>query len=199
MNLAIFSSLPIILMSISLFFNKKQNSGKMVGGNISLPKSFWLSFTIGTWFFLPFTFYGMDVESGIMNVIHFHLLSFWIRGVLELFMIYKWFNWSPRYGISHDLFHLIGLITIVYLYWPDQITIATLLVLFFSGLLIVSTIFETVFAILFFRIRGEEKHKIYFADDSQEWKFVNSLTTIANYICYGYLFFLGFLTFELAV
>lgn len=199
MNLAIFSSLPIILMSISLFFNKKQNSGKMVGGNISLPKSFWLSFTIGTWFFLPFTFYGMDVESGIMNVIHFHLLSFWTRGVLELFMIYKWFNWSPRYGISHDLFHLIGLITIVYLYWPDQITRATLLVLFFSGLLIVSTIFETVFAILFFRIRGEEKHKIYFADDSQEWKFVNSLTTIANYICYGYLFFLGFLTFELAV
>ena len=199
MNLVIFLSLPILLMVTSILFNKKQNTGSIVGGKISLPKSFWLSFTIGTWFFLPFSFYAMDTDPGLMKVIHFHMLSFWIRGVLELFMIYKWYNWSPRYGISHDLFHLIGLISILYFNWPDQVTRASLLVLFFAGLLIISTIFETIFAVFFFRIRGEEKHKIYFADDSKEWKFVNSLTTFANFVCYGYLFFLGFLVIELGI
>lgn len=42
-----------------------------------------------------------------------HLISWWNRGPLELLMTYKWFNWSPRYGIAHALVHALFLVLMI--------------------------------------------------------------------------------------
>ncbi|WP_127718389.1 hypothetical protein [Halobacteriovorax sp. HLS] len=185
MNLAIFTIIPILLVFLAIYFKKRQNSKNTVGGEISLPKSLWLSYTIGTWFFLPISFLIWPVDSGMKYVYMFHLVSFWIRGVLELVMIYKWFNWSPRYGIAHDIFHFLGLIILFKMFWPIEISRPTLMSMVFMYSLIISVGFEIIFACWFLKIRGEQKHKIYFASNEPEWKYVNLLTYIAVIICYG--------------
>lgn len=196
---ALFTLFPITLLLLGFYFKQRQNSKNEVGGAISLPKSFWLCYTIGSWFFLPIIFLFLNVDQGIKYVFIFHLLSWWLRGPLELVMIYKWFNWSPRYGITHDLFHLIGVSVLFYYFWPIEVTRPTYLAIFYIFGIIISTVFETLFAIMFFRIRGEEKKKIYFASDEPEWKFVNNVTIMANIICFGLHFLNSFWTFELAL
>ena len=114
-------------------------------------------------------------------------------------MIYKWFNWSPRYGIAHDLFHLIGIIVLTILFWPSHISDKTFISLIYAFSLMISVCFETIFAVLFLKIRGEEKHKIYFADNSEQWRFVNQLTTFAVCICYGLHIINAIFVFELSI
>src|ERR1700722_2017584 len=105
----------ILLMEIifAAAFYLRQNKfakERAVGGPISIPKSLWLSGAIFFWFFYPLI-YALDpsVSLAWKLVLGFHLLSWWIRGPLEVFMIYRWFNWSPRYGIRHDLSHILAL------------------------------------------------------------------------------------------
>src|SRR4051812_35370059 len=104
---------PIVSCLFALRFHARQNSNKgWTGGPISWPKAFWLAFTINQWFFVPIFFLlHPDLPQGLKVVYGFHLLSWWIRGPLELVMIYRWLNWTPYYGISHDLFHITGVLT----------------------------------------------------------------------------------------
>ncbi len=199
MNIAIFSIFPILIASIGLFFKRRQNKGVTVGGNISTPKALWLSYTVGSWFFLPILFLFWPIDQGVKYVIIFHLSSFWIRGVLELFMIYKWYNWSPIHGISHDLFHFFGVAILFKYFWPMEVNRPTLMTMIYIYSILISVGFETVFAIFFLKIRGKEKHKIYFADNSAQWKFVNYLTYFAVLICYGLLLFNAWFIRELAI
>ncbi len=185
MKLYIFSIFPMLLILLALIFRKKQNKGEFVGGEISLPKSLWLSYTIGSWFLFPLILLSYDIAIGLQYVLIFHLISFYIRGVLELFMIYKWYNWSPFYGISHDLFHLLGVVFLFLFFWPQEISRITLIGIFYIFGIIISVCFESLFAILFYKIRGKEKHKVYFASNSSEWKTVNKITWFAVILCYG--------------
>ena len=199
MNLSIFTLTPILLVLVALYFRKKQNTENEVGGQISLPKSLWLAYTIGTWFFLPIIFLFWPIDTGMKYVYIFHLVSFWIRGPLELVMIYKWFNWSPKYGIAHDLFHFVGLIILFKTLWPLEISRVTLMSMVFMYSLIISVGFEIIFACWFYKIRGEEKHKIYFASNDPEWKYVNMLTYFAVFICYGLLVVNAWFVLDLAL
>lgn len=199
MNTFIFFAFPFALFVIAALFHRKQNKGDIVGGAISFPKSLWLAYTIGAWFFMPFIFFQWNVDEGLLSVYTFHLISFWTRGILELFMIYKWYNWSPRYGISHNIFHLSGIVFLSLYNWPEEVTRATLLALIYIVSFVVSVVFETIFAFLFYKIRGDEKKTIYFASNSKEWLFVNRLTYLAVFICYSLLFVNAFFIRELAL
>ena len=176
-----FFILLIIQLLGSTWFYKKQNQGSFVGGAISIPKALWLFYAIFFWFFLPLIYLSHPALDGTLKVIlALHTLIWWIRGPLELAMIYKWFNWSPRYGIIHDVLHagvlfiaLLGTVKI----WPESPSNWMLFV--FLGFTIISLLFEATFAALFLNIRGSADHKIYYADDSEKWRFVNFLTTVA--------------------
>ncbi|NOT78817.1 MAG: hypothetical protein HOP07_07415 [Bacteriovoracaceae bacterium] len=175
-------SWPILVTLFAALYKKKQNGpNPLTGGPISTPKSFWLAYTVTTWFFLPFIFLlNPDVIVPLKILISFHLLSWWIRGPLELVMIYKLFNWSPRYGISHDLFHLVGLFVTWVYYYKDLITLTGISLLAHAFILVTifATIAEISFAYLFLKIRTqqEEKENIYFASDDPKWIFINRLT-----------------------
>lgn len=175
---------PLVVSSLAYSFNRKQNSkDPWTGGPISWPKSFWLAYTVCTWFLLPIVFLlHPDLPVGYQAFFIAHLLSWWIRGPLELVMIYKWFNWSPRYGISHDIFHL-GLCSYFLVQsWNEISTSFATPVGFVTGIfcsiILFTTCAEILFAALFLRLRThqEEKENIYFASDDPKWIFINRVT-----------------------
>lgn len=173
---------PVLVSACAYFYKKKQNGpNPMTGGPISTPKAFWLAYTVTTWFFLPLLFiFSSEIITPIKYIIAFHLLSWWARGPLELVMIYKWFNWSPRYGISHDLFHIVGLIILYFINRDhfQNLTPLNNIALAFICITIFATAAEISFAYLFLKARSEaeEKDNIYFASDDPKWIFINRLT-----------------------
>lgn len=193
---------PILVSILAYFYKNKQNGhNPMTGGPISMPKAFWLAYTVSTWFFLPLIFiFHPEVVLPIKYIIAFHLLSWWARGPLELVMIYKWFNWSPKYGISHDCFHLAGLIILYFIYRHgfQDLTAINNMAIAFICITIFATVAEISFAYLFLKTRSEleEKDNIYFASDDPKWIFINRLTltvvcaVMSHLICqsiYAYL------------
>lgn len=184
---------PLVVTLLAIWFNKKQN-GKdpWTGGPISWPKCFWLIYTTTTWFLLPFVFLlHPEFPPALQSFFLFHLISWWLRGPLELVMIYKWFNWTPKYGITHDVFHVIGCSFFLFKAQPVLETDLAArtegltsgfsfywLSLVFAAVIILTTIAEIAFAALFFRVRSHEEleNNIYFASDDPKWIFINRLT-----------------------
>lgn len=125
----------------------------------------------------------------------FHLLSWWIRGVLELVMIYKWFNWSPRYGIGHDFFHLTGCLSLFLIFKSEfqQLEFGTqdFVVGLYAAMLFISTSAEIAFAFFFLKLRSiqESSENIYFASDDPKWIFVNRVTLLVVITVFIHLFY----------
>lgn len=205
---------PLLPLALAALFRARQNKGDIVGGDISWPKSLWLAYTVTSWFVLPLLLMGVfyiNVFSGSTEIwpqtlaVAFigHLVSWWLRGPLELLMIYKWFNWSPRYGISHDLAHAAFLALMIAVAFTNgdiarwfaipgaAIPALFLLVTFFM------TLAETLFAFLFLHERTKGEELLYFASDEPRWRMINRITTTVVIIAYGHLFFQSFLVVKL--
>lgn len=188
---------PLVVALLAVFYRKKQSSNNpWTGGPISWPKAFWLSYTIQTWFFLPFVFLLHPATPTFLKVIvAFHLISWWFRGLLEMVMIYKWLNWSPRYGISHDLFHITGCSILLFYFRHYLVTLTfgteAFLVTIYLFMLFISTAAEISFAFLFLKLRSiqEKNENIYFASDDPKWLFVNRYTLSVDIIVFSHLIF----------
>ena len=50
--------------------------------------------------------FAPGISCAFRAVLLIHVTIWWCRGAIEAFMIYRWYNWSPVYGITHDGFHL---------------------------------------------------------------------------------------------
>jgi hypothetical protein len=177
-------SLFVLLLGLqiicSIWFYKKQNRGEFVGGPISWPKALWLYHAIFSWFLVPPVYLAIvDLHWSLRVVIGFHTLVWWIRGPLELVMIYRWYNWTPKYGITHDCIHaialLVGMMATVKL-WPENL--ANWMAFVYCGVTVVMLVFETSFAALFLDVRGHQDHKIYYAADEPKWRFINWITKV---------------------
>lgn len=187
---------PLMVVAFGWGFKFLQNKKAFIGGDISTAKSFWLSYTIITWFLAPFIFFSIELHPNLKFILVLHLISFWIRGIVELFMIYKFFNWSPRYGITHSGFHglmVAGLMTFAF---PMDLTHSNIVTVIFLSTVVVTATFETAFATLFFKVRsldtGPNTHKIYFANDEDKWRKINKLTELALFLGFlGYALILG--------
>ncbi|OQW50361.1 MAG: hypothetical protein A4S09_00785 [Proteobacteria bacterium SG_bin7] len=195
---------PVIILLFAQRFHQRQNSSKAwVGGPISWQKSIWLFYTVLTWFLLPFAFLlHSDCPESFKLPLKLHLISWWTRGVLELFMIYRWYNWSPAYGISHDIFHIFLFTSagLVSGFWSSSLTEGFNLVCLLFGLSIIfSTIAELSFAFLFMRTRSreEEKDNVYFASEDPKWIFINRLTGTVLFVLFFGLLAQSILTLEI--
>lgn len=181
----LFLFLLVIQLCCSVWFYYKQNRGDFVGGPISWPKALWLYHAIFSWFLVPLVYLSFpDLHISLKTIIGLHTLIWWIRGPLELVMIYKFYNWSPRYGITHDVVHvmlLFGGIIATCKLWPE--TALNWMGFSFAAMTVVMLCFETTFAALFLDVRGHEDHKIYYAADEPKWRFINWLTKVG--LCFG--------------
>jgi hypothetical protein len=93
-----------MLYGAALLFWWVQNNWRPVGGDMALQKALWLATAINLWFVLP-AFIVVDVRtpSGVRRVFAGLLALMVARGVAELPMLYAFHNWSPWYGIAHDV------------------------------------------------------------------------------------------------
>lgn len=206
---------PLLPIGLGAAFRARQNKGDIVGGDISWPKSLWLAYTVTTWFILPLLLLGFAHLSNSTPLLPtpwpttlsvafiVHLASWWIRGPLELFMIYKWFNWSPRYGIAHDLAHAAFLILVlataflnseINLWFASPVAAIAALFVFVT---IFTTFAETLFAFLFLHERTKGEDLLYFASDEPRWLMINRITTTVVVLAYGHLFFQSILVGKL--
>lgn len=186
------------ILGFAAWFHRRQNegtrNGTIVGGAISAPKSLWLAYALGAWFFCPLIFLLNGVSGAIQLVLLVHVGIWWLRGVLEHLMIHKWYNWSPIYGISHDLVHVVLLI------WLGARALAEFQsaghswqsmegwALIYVAATIFATFAEALFAKLFFTVRGGMKnHLIYFASDEPHFRTINRITTFVDVVVYAHL------------
>lgn len=92
------------LLAAALVFYWLQNHYRPIGGEISWPKLAWLAYAILLWVLLPALIAG-DPRLDRRWRLPFAAL-FWLmlaRGLVEGWMLYVSLNWSPWYGIGHDL------------------------------------------------------------------------------------------------
>ncbi|MES2964630.1 MAG: hypothetical protein V4760_12120 [Bdellovibrionota bacterium] len=188
--------LPIAAAAVH--FHRKQNSSKAwTGGPISWPKAYWLAFTLSTWFFFPLVALAHpSFPEAFRYAMIFHLASWWLRGILEGIMIYRWKNWTPNYGISHDAFHVIGFAALCYsgsAMWGELDRFG-IFIASFSVLIVYSTVIEGVFAYLFkaTRTKEEEEENVYFASDDPKWRLINRITLTSVIVCLTHLGAQGF-------
>lgn len=92
------------LVAGALLFYWAQNHFRPVGGDISWPKLFWLLYAVLLWLALP-VLIAADPRLSASWRRPFAVLAALMlaRGVAELWMLYVALNWSPWYGIGHDI------------------------------------------------------------------------------------------------
>jgi hypothetical protein len=92
------------LIAAAVAFHWLQNEVRPVGGEISWPKLFWLAYAIFLWFILPGLIAADPRLPRAWRRPFFALFLLMLaRGVVEGWMLYVSLNWSPWYGIGHDL------------------------------------------------------------------------------------------------
>jgi len=166
-----------ILLATSLAFMAMQNSTHAVGGHISLPKALWLDWTLTTFYVVPFFFWRNSALSpAIRSLFGLLLLSFFLRGIAELVVIYATHDWRCLYGISHNALTL-ALAATLYFLLPSKLSATDRRFLGFLLIYIATLVFETINAWQF-SLLANPANGVYFAADTPHFAFVNRLTWV---------------------
>jgi hypothetical protein len=173
----------------ALLFFWIQNTFRPVGGDISWAKLFWLMYAMLFWLVLP-ALLAADprVDWPWRRPFAALAILMLVRGVIELWMLYVALNWSPWYGIGHDI---ACMATLAALGWPLRVHHASRLERTVLAHLIVTTaIFlpEMYFAWYMqahFATAG--KSAIYFVPDDPRYSDVLTVTTAVVVFLSAYL------------
>lgn len=152
-----------------------QNRLGVIGGEIALPKLMWLGYALLFWLGLPLLVV-CDVRSPplLARAFAWLLALMAARAVIEGVMLYITKNWSPLYGIAHDLICMAAMAVFLARAWlaGEPRTIPVARTLFLHGI-VTSVLFfpEMWFAMYMhtnFNTQGAQA--IYFVPDSEQHK-----------------------------
>lgn len=177
-KLAIIGAVPL-LVAFGVMFHRAQARGAL-GGAISKSKAYWLPFAIWMWFVVS-PAVGIDavmrgvVDEGAGRALMAFGLFMWLRGTVEMVMLYVTKNWVPPIGITHDVLCIVLLLGLGG-YGFAQVDIATasqltLCAYALVAVMIASLVVEIHHAYSFFvAVQGLTKGDdgIWFADEHQE-------------------------------
>jgi hypothetical protein len=165
------------LLATSLVFMAIQNSTAAVGGHISLPKALWLDWTLTTFYVIPFFLWRNQVLTGpVRSLFGWLLLSFVLRGVAELIVIYATHAWRCVEGISHNGLTLV-LAACLFLRLSRDLPSKDRRALGFLLIYVVTLVFESINAWQFSLLADPGKG-VYFAANTPHFAFVNQLTWV---------------------
>ncbi|MBM3459199.1 MAG: hypothetical protein FJX77_11780 [Armatimonadetes bacterium] len=174
------AALGVLLLVGSVHFYLGQQRGGAIGGPLSLPKLLWLDYALTAWFLAPIYFgWSRRFSPGLRRIYRLHLLSFSVRGALELWLLYGPHAWIPPYGIAHDLGQ------ILLLTWLDRATVrapagadttAEAAGRRFLWSIRLGLVAEVLFAGLFYQAMGGRTDAVWFADDTARFRFINGVT-----------------------
>ncbi len=174
---------------VGVFLFVRQNRGPRLGGPISISKGLWLYWTISVWFFLiPFSLSHGDWPDATMWGWGLLSLSFWVRGVAELYMLFVSKNWTPKIGITHDLVTLAVLLGCYGLFW-QSLLYASWWIQLMSAALAFSLMVETWYAWAFLQLvreRTKGKEGIWYATkEDPKFLLILRVTTCCNTLLYA--------------
>lgn len=167
----------------------RQNKGERLGGPIAASKGLWLYWTIYVWFlFLPYTLLTYEWQDAFLWGWGFLTVSMWIRGIAEMYMLFVSKNWTPKIGISHDVFTLAGLI-LCYVYFHQSFIHAAWWVQAFAIGLVISLSVEIWYAYAFLKLVREktkgDKAIWYASKEDPQFLKILRVTTAFNILLYG--------------
>lgn len=100
-----------ILAASAVVFYHTQNSAARIGGVMAPSKAFWLSYAILLWIVLPLL---ICLDTRVMRTLRYAFATLFVlmalRAAVELRMLFVTLDWSPWYGIVHDLVCMAALI-----------------------------------------------------------------------------------------
>lgn len=185
--------LLLALAGMALFgagFFWSQNVAGHVGGNISLEKVFWLCYALTILYVVPaFLVADRRVSPALRGILQAHLLWWGFRAVAELFLMYVVHLWRPPMGMAHDA---VAIALVAGLLWQRRgalraPTFADTTAIGYLVLLMASLVPEICFAWLFYQAVGGETARVWFADDSARFAFINAITRVVDGIVYPLL------------
>lgn len=129
--------------------------------------------------------------SAITYPLLFLALSMWIRGIIELYLLFGIKRWKPIYGIIHDLATFFGLLILSIMQKQFE---KHELILIIS--LHISLLLETYYAYFFSKFIGAKtqgEKGIWFANKEDPlFKKILTITTIGNiYVISSYLWYVA--------
>jgi len=170
----------------ALLFYGVQNSGRLAGGNIALPKLLWLAYAILFWFCLPALIVLDTRTSAVWRRIYaIFLVNMLLRATIELFMMYVTNSWSPYYGIGHDLFTILLLFTAAAVY-RKRVQSGLFLINLFA--IVAMFAIEVGFVLyMLLKVSGGEA-TVYFVPGDQRHAAVLQITWLVNILLTIYLY-----------
>lgn len=178
-------SLVLLVSAVGFLFYLRQNRARVLGGGISRAKAAWLTFAVLFWLGVcPLLAFEPALPSRWRLVLGVFGAQFWLRGLVELYLLYVTKSWRPPYGIAHDLFSLVLVLGMVLGGGAFPLDPANLVGAVATGLLVVSLVAETYYAWVFVRLvegRTTGDEGVWFAD-GRDPRFVrvNRLTAALN-------------------
>lgn len=178
--------LLLTLFGVGSFFYSYQNVGNLPGGNIALSKVLWLGCIIFFWFFAPLL---LLLEKGINKtdrwLLQLHMANVWIRGFIELFMMYQYQNWQPTYGISHDILSMIGLLILV-VFCRNRLSS---FIKYFLIVITMTFFIEACFAQYMLTYVNNENSPVFFVPAGSEHQIILTITWFVLIFLSGYLIY----------
>jgi len=169
----------------ALWFRSKQNRAHAMGGKISNPKLLWLFFAIWFWLFeCAVLAFEPALPWGYRVILGVHAASMWLRGVVEMVMLYVTRNWRPPIGISHDVLCIVTVLGLAVALPLPLDSSWGLLAPALVGMLLFSLGVEVLYAALFFQaVEGKttgEKGIWFASEDEARFRRINRITTAFN-------------------
>lgn len=177
-----------LVVGLGVFFARQQNRGAKLGGAISRAKQVWLIWAVYAWFVAaPLTALVPGFEDRLRQVLAVFAVGMWLRGAVELFMLYVTKNWRPPLGIAHDVacvgFLMAGLVWVFVGGAAPRTGLGAWGVVW-TGVLAVSLVLETYYAAAFHRaVQGRTTgvDGVWFASaDEPRFARINRVTAWAN-------------------
>lgn len=184
-----------LVVAVGLAFGRRQNRAPALGGAISRAKQLWLIWAVYAWFVLaPLFALTPGLSSATQATLLVFAVSMWLRGGVELVMLYVTRNWRPPMGMAHDVFTAallaVGL-GFILRQPPAPMVAAEAWGRSLVVVLLVSMALETGYAMAFHRAvegRTTGDDGVWFATaDEPRFRRVNRVTAWANVPLYAYL------------
>jgi hypothetical protein len=176
----------LLVAAAAVVFYYRQNHAGQVGGPISVEKILWLHYAIVAWYVIPAGLLRHPALAPSLRVIlGSFLASMLARGVIELWLIYVAFGWSPLYGIAHNLTNMALFAVLCRRHRAELAGLRgfDVGVRRFVGSIRLSLVAESVFALLFYRMQVHQE-AIYFASPTEAFAHINLLTRWVDAVVY---------------
>ncbi len=183
----------LFLLGLTMAFYLTQNHTGLIGGDIALSKAVWLALAILFWLLLPGLIL-MDARTvGASRSPFAWLLGLMAaRGVIEGLMLYVYNNWSPLYGMAHDLVCASVVSLLSWRLMRRQTHRPSIAVrrLGLHAMLTAAMFLPEMYYAWYMRanFHTQGSHAIYFVPDNGQHAVVLGITTLVNVLLIVYLF-----------